>query len=156
MMNVNFLNPFIESVFEVLSTEIGATGERGKLELHRDGHTTEEITVLISLVGQISGIVLIGFSKKTALTIVSTILDQSFSEFDELAQSGIGELGNVIVGHAATRLSQAGFHAELSPPTLIQGGGTLISTLDFKRVVVPIKTSVGTIRLDLALRTAED
>ena len=156
MMSVDFLNPFIESVFQVIDTEIGATGERGKLELHRDCHTTEEITVLISLIGEIRGVVLVGISEPTALTIVSTILDQPFSEFDELAQSGIGELGNVIVGLAATRLSEAGYHAELSPPTIIQGRGTLISTLDFNRVVVPIKTSVGNIRLDLALQITQN
>jgi chemotaxis protein CheX len=104
------------------------------------------------MIGQISGVVLLGMSKTTALTIISQILDQSFDEFDELARSGVGELGNVIVGLASTKLNHIGYRVEISVPTIIEGKGTLISTADFSRVVVPIETSVGELKLDLALR----
>lgn len=151
-MNVKFLNPFIEAAFSVLEMEIGVTSQRGELSLQKSAATANEITVLISMVGQAQGVVLYGMSTQTALNIVSKILGQPFQEFDSLAQSGIGELGNVITGQASQRLAEVGFEANISPPTIIQGKGTLISTLDFDRLQVPLKTEIGEIQIHLALR----
>jgi chemotaxis protein CheX len=79
-------------------------------------------------------------------------MGQEFTEFDNLAQSGIGELGNVISGKATVNLSNAGFKATISPPTLVIGDGAQISTLDFSRVVVPFDTEAGRVIVHLAVR----
>ena len=154
-MNVQFLNPFVEAAFAVLEAEAGLEAKRGQLSLQRSAATSDDITVLISMVGQVQGVVLYSLSEMTALAIVSKILGQPFEEFDELAQSGIGEIGNVITGQAGNRLSQVGYEVNISPPTMIMGKGTLISTLDFERIKVPIQTEFGTIQLDIALREKE-
>jgi chemotaxis protein CheX len=151
-MNVKFLNPFIEAAFTVLEMEVGVTSTRGELALQKSAATANDVTVLISMVGQAQGVVLYGMSEQTAINIVSHILGQPFQEFDTLAQSGIGELGNVITGQASQRLADAGYDVNISPPTLIQGKGTLISTLDFDRLQVPLKTEIGEIQIHLALR----
>lgn len=151
-MNAKFLNPFIEAAFAVLEMEVGTTSnERGGLTLERSACTANDITVLITMVGQVQGIVLFGINEATALAIVTKILNQPFEEFDELAQSGISELGNVITGQASRRLAEAGYEAKISPPTLIIGKRTLISTLDFERLLVPIKTEFGELQIHLAL-----
>jgi chemotaxis protein CheX len=80
------------------------------------------------------------------------MMGEQLAEFDELAQSGIAELGNVISGQAATRLSQTGVNVQISVPTLILGRGATISTLDFQRLVVPLETAMGTMEIHLALR----
>jgi chemotaxis protein CheX len=67
-------------------------------------------------------------------------MGQTFTEFDSLAQSGVAELGNVISGRATVKLSQAGYSADISPPTLILEKGLTVSTLDFPRIVVPLET----------------
>ncbi|MCG3210035.1 MAG: hypothetical protein FOGNACKC_03664 [Anaerolineae bacterium] len=153
-MNVQFLNPFIEAAFMVLETEVGISAKRGPLSLRRSAATADDITVLVSMVGQVNGVVLYGLSETTAIAIVSKILDQPFDEFDSLAQSGIGELGNVITGQAGKRLAEAGFDSKISPPTMVMGKGTLISTLDFERLHVPLETEIGPIQIHLALREA--
>lgn len=152
MANVKFMNPFVEAASEVLEKEVSITTERGALSLQKSAITSDEITVLLSLVGQVQGVVLYGLSKATGINLVSKMLGQEFTEFDNLAQSGIAELGNVITGRATVKLSKEGFDAEISPPTLIQGEGIQISTLDFPRVVVPLKTELGEITVHLALR----
>lgn len=152
-MNVKFLSPFVEAAFSVLEAEVGLeTAQRGDLTLERSACTTDDVTALISMVGQIRGVALYGMSKAMALKLVSQILDQPFEEFDELAQSGIGELANVITGQASKRLAEAGYEAKISPPTLILGKGTLVSTLDFDRIKVPMLTPMGEIQIHLALR----
>ena len=107
---------------------------------------------MISLIGQVQGVVLYGLAIKTGLALVSRVLLQKITAFDNLAQSGIAELGNVITGRATVKLSQAGFSANISPPTLIIGKDTEISTLDFSRIVVPLETEDGEITVHLALR----
>ncbi len=153
-MNVQFLNPFIEAAFMVLESEVGISVKRGPLSLRRSAATADDITVLVSMVGQVNGVALYGLSESTAIAIVSRILDQPFDEFDSLAQSGIGELGNVITGQAGKRLAEAGFDSKISPPTMVMGKGTLISTLDFERLHVPLETEIGPIQIHLALREA--
>lgn len=153
-MNVKFLNPFVEAASEVLQAECGVHVSRGNLTLHKSALTTDDVTVLISLVGQVQGVVLYGLSEKTSLALVSRVMGQEFPEFDSLAQSGVAELGNVISGQATIRLSKAGYSANISPPTLIHGQGVTISTLDFARVVVPLTTELGEISVHLALREA--
>ncbi len=152
MANVKFMNPFVEAAAEVLEKEVNAKVERGTLSLQKSSLTSDQITVLLSLVGQVQGVVLYGLSIQTAKNMVSRMMGQEFTEFDNLAQSGIAELGNVITGAATVKLSKEGFDAEISPPTLVQGEGIQISTLDFPRVVVQLKTEMGDITVHLALR----
>lgn len=151
-MNVKFLNPFLEAANEVLQAETGISVQRGSLSLHNSAITADEITVLLSLVGEVQGLVLYGLSIDTGLALVSRVLGQTFSQFDDLARSGVAELGNVITGSATVKLSQAGFQTNISPPTLVEGQGVKISTLDFARVVVPLDTPVGAVTVHLALR----
>ena len=151
-MNVKFMNPFVEAASEVLTAEVNVATVRGVLSLQKSALTSDDVTVLISLVGQVQGVVLYGLSTKTALALVSRMMGQEFKEFDGLAQSGIAELGNVITGRATIKLSEGGFVSNISPPTLVHGKGITISTLDFARIVVPLTSELGEIVVHLALR----
>jgi chemotaxis protein CheX len=151
-MKVNYLNPFLEAAREVLAAEADVNVTHGALSLQRSALTTDEITVLVSLVGQVQGVVLYGLSEATALNLVGRIMAQQFTEFDNLAQSGIAELGNVITGRASVKLAEAGYVTDISPPSLVHGRDVTISTLDFPRVVVPLSSDAGIVTVHLALR----
>lgn len=154
-MRIELLNPFIVAAGEVLNQELGVKANRGKLSLQRDTYVSDDITVLISLVGDIWGVAIISLSFDTAKTIVSHMLGEEITEFNELAQSGVGELGNVITGQAATKLAQAGYKADISVPTMIVGKGSRISTFDIDRLIVPLETEFGVVSLTLALRESQ-
>ncbi len=151
-VKVEFVNPFVTAAAEVLRAEVGTEIKRGTLSLQNSAATTDDVTVLINLVGDVEGTVMFSMSREMALGMVSEMIGEPVAELDELAQSGIGELGNVISGQAATRLSQGGLSANISVPTLIVGQGAKISTLDFQRLVVPLETRLGTMKVHLALR----
>src|SRR5690242_6736084 len=99
--------------------------------------------------------VLYSMSQETALGIVSRMMGQQFEEFDALAQSGIGELGNVITGRAGVLLSDAGYPSNITPPALVVGKGTLVTTLDLQRLVFPLDTSAGPIEIQVVLKAAD-
>lgn len=151
-MSVNFLNPFLSAAQSVLSAEIGANVRRGVVSLETDSYTPQDVTVLLSIVGDIQGVVLYSMDVGMALAMVSKMLGEEQEEFDELAQSGIAEMGNVITGVVTTYLAEAGYRCSISIPTLVVGQGTTLSTLDFKRIVIPLTTELGHMTIHVALR----
>ena len=65
-MNVRFLNPFIEAAFQVLKIETGLVAVRGELGLAKQPYVTDDVTVMLSLVGDVEGIVFYSLSQPAA------------------------------------------------------------------------------------------
>ncbi len=151
-MNVKFLNPFVDSAFDVLEKETHITLRRGELGLEKSPYITEDITVIIAMVGQIQGNVFYSMDNQTALALSSKMMGETLTDLNSLAQSGIAELGNMITGQASVRLSAAGYESTISPPTLLIGKGATISTLDFPRLTVPVLSECGKMTIHLAIR----
>jgi chemotaxis protein CheX len=151
-MNVKFLNPFVNSALDVFSLELHEAVERSDLCLENDLYVTDDVTVILSLIGVVEGTVFYSMSIETARKLASTLMGETFNVFDKLAQSGIAELGNVITGRASMKLAEAGYEANISTPSLVIGKGATISTLEYPRLIVPLITSMGTITIHLASR----
>jgi chemotaxis protein CheX len=111
-----------------------------------------EVTAVVGVTGALLGAIFLRMTESTALAIVGQMMGQRFNEFDALARSGVGELGNVIRGRAGLLLERAGIRASIAPPLLILGGGGLISSLDIPSLLVPLETRLGRIDLQIALR----
>jgi len=155
-MKLDFFHPFVSSAREVLSLEIHETVERGDLRLETGLHVTDDVTVILSLVGTLNGTVFFSMSEEVAIKLASALMSEKFDSFDKLAQSGIAELGNVITGRASMKFAEAGYETDISTPSLIIGKGATISTLEYSRLVVPLRTSIGPITIHLALREASE
>jgi chemotaxis protein CheX len=149
---VKFLSPFVDAAFEVLRIEAGVQMSRGDLTLEKEPYISEDVTVILSLVGDVVGNVFFGMNTHLALVLVSNVIGEQITEFSGLAQSGIAELGNVITGQASIKLSDSGYQSTISPPTLLCGRGAIISTLDYPRIVVPLRCEWGLFNIHLALR----
>ncbi len=151
-MNVEFLNPFVEAAKEVLDADADLTVLRGDLTLEGDLVKVGAVTIAFNIVGKVSGIVIFSLADKTALEIVSNMLGERISELDELAQSGVAELCNVITGRASMKLDKADYAAKISPPALILGQDEIISPFEIPWVLVPLVSEAGTVAAHLALR----
>ena len=151
-MKVKFLNPFVDSACEILKLEIHETIERGELHLENGLYVTDDVTVVLALIGAVEGTVFYSMSKESAVNFVSASAGGKFDALDKLVQSGVAELGNVITGRASMKLAEAGYDANISTPSLIMGKGATISTLDYPRLIVPLNTALGALTIHLALR----
>jgi chemotaxis protein CheX len=152
LMNVKFLNPFVDAAYDVLQAETGLSVKRGELSLDKEPYSTDDLTVIISMIGRVIGNVIYSMDKDTALDLASRMMNEPVKELESLAQSSIAELGNVITGRASVSLSTAGYDAIISTPTLLLGRGAVISTLDFARLMIPLTSESGTVTIHLALR----
>ncbi len=154
-MQVDIINIFIKAAVEVLQQEIGETAAAGTVRVVSSAQTSEEVTVMIGVTGDIRGMVLLGMSERSAKAIVARMMGEPCPLFDELAQSGIAEMGNVITGLATQGIEVAGSNVTISPPALVAGGpGIIISTVNIRRFVVPLHTSLGDLVLHAALEAA--
>ncbi len=151
-MNSKVIERFVNSGRKVLGTELGAQVGVGALSAQKDNYTTQDVTTLVGVTGDLRGMVIFGLSKATALALVSQMMGQEFTELDAVAESGIAELGNVVVGTSVTSLAELGYKCGITPPAVILGSDTVISTPNMHRLVFPLMSPVGVIEMQLALR----
>lgn len=151
-VKAEFVNPFVTSAFQVLQTETKGPVSQGAVTVAETPLVSDEVTVLIGVVGRAQGLVLYGMAEATALGIVSAMVGEPMATFDGLAESAIAELGNVITGLASGELEQAGYPCKIAPPSVVTGKDTSISTLSIKRLVIPLETAMGPITVHVALR----
>jgi chemotaxis protein CheX len=146
------LEPFLVGAREVLEAELGVAVERGPLRLEVGSHTTLDVTAIVGITGQLTGVAIYGMTRQMALAVVGQLMGAPVDALDDLALSGIGELGNVITGRAATLLAQHDVRADIAPPVLLVGAGTRVSTAGIQRLVVPLVTCLGTVEAQLAIK----
>ncbi len=151
-MKAEFVNPFLVSAGQVLQTEAGTDVVQGQVRLEESPLESDEVTVLIGVVGRAQGLVLYGMSEETGRKLVEAMTGEEVPVFDEMCESAVAELGNVITGLASGELEAAGYPCKIAPPSVVIGKGTAISTLAIKRLVIPLETQLGSITVHVALR----
>jgi chemotaxis protein CheX len=153
-MKVQIVNRYVQAALDVISKEIGAEAKRGGLLLEGNPYTTEDVTAVIGISGSLTGSIYLSMAEPTALRIIGAIIGQETTELDELGQSGIAEMANVIAGTAGIGLSEEGIETLINPPLVLVGRGARLSTVEIQRLVVPLSTAHGDIKLHVALREA--
>jgi len=152
-MKAQLINPFITAANEVLGKEANVKVERdGPLSLSTESLSPQDVTALIGVTGKVKGVVLYSMSMEMAIGVFSAMLGEPVTELDDLGRSAIGELGNMITGQAAILLEEAGYTCDLSPPTIIEGKGTRISTMTMPTVALPLKTELGKLQINVGLQ----
>jgi chemotaxis protein CheX len=154
-VRAEFVNPFVSAAFQVLEAELGESPAKGEVRLEESHYTPNDVTAIIGVVGRVSGTVLYSLSEKTAAALASAMLGQTIPVFDRLAESAVAELGNMISGRASALLEEAGYHCRITPPALVIGKKTIISTFPFQRLVVTLITRFGEMNIAVALREAK-
>ena len=97
-VRVEHVNPFVEAVHELFSTMLGAAVERGNVSLLGKDAKPREIVGIIGISGETRGIVTVAFPRKTAMSVVGTLLGTDLAEFDETVSDGVAEVVNMIAG----------------------------------------------------------
>ena len=112
--------------------------------------------MLVGVLGDLQGQVICGMTADTAKRIISQMMGCEVQEIDQMGESAICELKNIIVGTASTNLSLTGFHCQITPPLFLMGG---VIPEFLKHIhtalTIPITTPFGGIEINLALRKDE-
>ena len=149
-MKVEFIEPFVGSVFKVIETVTGDTPSRGQLALRQATFTTQQVSIMAGVNGEVEGTVLYGMSTQTALKIAGAMMYMEVVEFDAMSLSALSELGNMVTGNAITSLSQNGYDVDITPPSVVRGVEVEVSTKP-PALVVPVNTQFGCIEINVSL-----
>lgn len=150
-MNAAILNAFLSGASHSLAQELKSAIKRTGLHLDPSEHVTDEVTVYLSFVGQVRGMLLLGVSLSTARAMVSTMVGEQIVELNEMGLSALAELGNLIAGGTCIELEKIGYSADITPPTVMIGPRSRISTLGVSRFVLPMASQHGSISLHVAV-----
>lgn len=128
-MKAEVINPFLESARLVIEQVIQISPSTGSLGVKEVAPVENHIWIQVGMTGQLSGNVVFGLQEEVALRIVSLMMGGFvLTEMDEMGQSAISELGNMISGNASTILSNQGFVVDITPPKVVKSDTSVDAT----------------------------
>jgi len=154
-MRVEYINPFVESAYNVLKEYFPDAVKRGEIYLKPTSMSIMGVAALVGLAGDVEGRVLFDMTKDTALQVAGVMNSETFTVLDELGKATIQELANMITAQAVTKLHDLGFKFDLTPPALFTGENMEVSTNlgQVEALVVPMElASLGKIEVNVAIR----
>lgn len=121
-MRVEFINPFLSSMLNVMSTmaQMELTPEKPKLK------TTEismgDVSGLIGMVSpQAKGSLSITFDAPLALATMKNMVGEAPDEVNDEITDLVGEITNMVTGGAKRMLSEKGFEFDMATPIVVSG-----------------------------------
>jgi len=152
-MNVEHINPFIQASRTVMKSIANLDISLGKVYLRSSPYSSENLLVVVGLMGELRGQVIFSMNENVALQIASAIMmGMPITKLDEMSKSAIAESTNMILGNAATLLYNKGINIQITPPALMMGDNIQVSTPKMTTICIPlILSSGGTIEMDIAM-----
>ncbi|MBO4508262.1 MAG: chemotaxis protein CheX [Spirochaetaceae bacterium] len=151
-MRVEYINPFVETAYNILQEVLGGEVRRGDLYLKSTSMPVMGVAALVGLAGDVEGRVLFDMTMETAMNIASKMNGEKLTEFDALAKATVTELANLITAQAVTKLHDLGFRFDLTPPALFTGDKMEISDHEVEALIVPMITDQGKVEVNVAIR----
>jgi chemotaxis protein CheX len=150
-MDVNYINPILSSFVNVLPQLGLAKVEKRGISLKGRLIESPGVMIIVGIVGDIRGNVIYGFTLNDAKNIASQMMmGMPVDTFDELAQSAISELTNMLTANVATNFSNDNININISTPTLVHGKFTANATSD-KVVCVTMDVNGMTIEVNISM-----
>jgi chemotaxis protein CheX len=150
-MKVEFINPFLDAVLNVLSTmaQTEASPENPFVKDH-DG-AMGDVTGMIGMVGeQTRGSMAISFTESAILHVASQMLGEKLERIDETVSDMVGEITNMVTGGAKKLLAEQGYTFDMAIPTTVVGKNhTIRHKTVGPAVIVPFKTSAGNFFIEI-------
>lgn len=129
-MDVNFINPVLRSMLNVLSTMAHIEPKVGTPKIKEKNNIIQgkNISGVMSMVGRRGNAsIALTFSEAAILHIAKNMLPGDVTTIDGMVIDLVGELANMVLGGAKSELETGGYFFNLSLPTIILGSDYLIA-----------------------------
>ncbi|QLE86912.1 chemotaxis protein CheX [Shewanella sp. Scap07] len=150
-MNVNFINPFLDSLLNVLSTMANMTLVPGKPNLKTGNIAKGDVSGLIGMVGpQTKGSMSITFEQDLIFEIMQNMLGERPVKIDSEVTDLVGELTNMVTGGAKNLLGEKGYDFDMATPVVVAGIGHRIAhKSEGKKIIMPFTHEKGTAYIEI-------
>lgn len=151
-INVEYINPFLMAATSIMKNMCQLDVKVGKPYVKTTEFANDSVIIMIGITGEMRGQVVIGFSLEVACDIASKMIMMPITEMNELSMSAISELGNMILGNAATILSTKGIGIDITPPALCRGSLSMTTTYA-RNICIPLMYEDNRfVELDIAIK----
>ena len=146
-MDVKHINPFIQAFFNIMP-------QVGFSDIKKQGITVENdikskgIIINLGIVGDVKGNVAYIMDMESGKKIASKMMmGFPVNELDDMAQSAISELTNMLTANASINLANIGVNINISTPTLMYGDNIQIKMNTEK--ILNVKLTADDIPIDV-------
>lgn len=152
-MDVEAINPFINSTFNFFNTMVDSAPVRGKIFVAgTDELEPTDVSAVIGIAGDYNGWVAIRFKKQTALGVVARMIGEEKSYIDADVRDAIGEVVNIIAGSAKGEIAEKGINYTIALPTVVVGDNHQLGHSSRTRcIVIPFTSEFGNFSVDVCL-----
>ncbi len=127
-MKAEFINPFLNSLLEVLKTMASIELTPQEPHLKTDRKSQGDISGVIGMLGpQTKGSFSISLEKQLALAIYKGMLGEEAEDINDAVSDMVGEITNMVSGGAKRILGEKGYDFDMATPTVVSGRGHEIS-----------------------------
>ena len=152
-MDVKLVNPFIDAFTTVLPQMGFPTPQRTGMTVNNQNAVSQGVAVIVGFTKEIRGNVVYNMSEDTAKFIASTMMmGMPVESFDEMAQSAISEMSNMLTANAATNLTALGLAVDISTPSLTVGSDFQIKISNEQYLCVVMDVSGHQVEIDIAVQ----
>ena len=151
-MDAKLINPFVDAFTTVMPMLGFPEPMRTKLYAASSRVKSLGVSMLVGFTKQIRGNVVYNMSEDTAKFIASQMMmGMPVESFDEMAQSAISELSNMLTAHTATNITALELDVDISTPSLTVGADFEVKVCDGQYLVVSMDLSGKLVELDIAV-----
>ncbi|WP_246105587.1 chemotaxis protein CheX [Sporomusa termitida] len=149
---MKLINPFLEAITTILP-------QLGFKEINRRGLSVKEqllasqgVTVMIGITRGVKGNVAYNMSADTAKKVASTIMmGMPVPEMDEMAQSALSEMVNMVTANAAINFEKQGLSVDISPPSIVVGSEYTVQVSNTKYLALSLLIDSEPIEVNVSL-----
>ncbi len=151
-MNVEFINPFLSSLVNVLSTMANTTVTPGQPKVKKDEIARGDVSGLIGMVGaQVKGSFSISFEESLALEIMFRMLGERPKTINNDVTDMVGEITNMVTGGAKRILGEKGYEFTMATPVVVSGKGhTITHKCEGPKVLMPFDSEFGKVHIEVS------
>lgn len=156
-MNVEFINPFISALQNVLKTMAQTELKPGKPKKKASEVAHGDVSGLIGMVGpQVKGSFSLSFDESLALDIMHKMLGEKPDAINAEVTDMIGEITNMVTGGAKLELGQKGFDFDMATPMVVAGKDhTITHKVKGPKLIMPFTSEAGSAHLEICFDKAE-
>lgn len=136
-LSADIINPFLMAGMQMLKDVSQVETKVGKPAAKQATFSEDTIVIIIGITGEMKGQVMLAFPYDVACLVAGNMCMMPTTEMTELYMSAICELGNMIMGNAATIFSTKGIGIDITPPTVCRGNMTF-SPAASQNIAIPL------------------
>ena len=153
-MDAKLVNPFIDAFMTIMPQMGFQNITRAKMTVRDKVANSLGVTIIVGFTKQIRGNVVYNMTEDTAKYIASTMMmGMPVDTFNDMAQSAISEMSNMLTANAATNLTALGLEVDISTPSLSVGSDFQVKISNEQYLMVEMDLNGHPMEINIAVQS---